>query len=173
MINTHTDPDEAANQPLVLINPKIIRNSKEMACGQEGCLSIPNVFLAVIRPAAIEVSFKDETGRPQKLKADDLLARVQGHIGDGLSEGDSSLEHVARRMAVSARTLRRRLSEAGTTHRELVDGVRRARASVYLQQQKLSIEDVAFLLGFGDTSAFHRAFKRWHGVTPAQFRRGD
>lgn len=80
-----TDPEEAANQPLILLNPKIIRYSKQMACGQEGCLSIPNVFLDVVRPAAIEVSFKDENGRPQKIKADDLLARVIQHEMDHLN----------------------------------------------------------------------------------------
>ncbi len=80
-----TDPEESANQPLIMINPKIIRYSKDMACGQEGCLSIPNVFLDVIRPAAIQVSYKDENGRPQKVNADDLLARVIQHEMDHLN----------------------------------------------------------------------------------------
>ena len=80
-----TDPDEAANQPLVLSNPKIVRASKTMACGQEGCLSIPGVFLDVVCPAAIEVSFKDENGRPQRIKADELLARVIQHEMDHLN----------------------------------------------------------------------------------------
>ena len=78
------DPEDAANQPLVLINPKVISYSKELATGQEGCLSIPGVYLDVVRPAAIEVSYKDESGRPRKLKADDLLARVIQHEMDHL-----------------------------------------------------------------------------------------
>ena len=78
------DPEAAANQPLVLINPKVISYSKELATGQEGCLSIPGVYLDVVRPAAIEVSYKDESGRPRKLKADDLLARVIQHEMDHL-----------------------------------------------------------------------------------------
>ena len=79
------DPENAAKPPLVLVNPKIIRVSKELCTGQEGCLSIPGVYLDVVRPAAIEVSFKDETGRPQKLKADDLLARCILHEMDHLT----------------------------------------------------------------------------------------
>ncbi|MEL6381092.1 MAG: peptide deformylase [Cyanobacteria bacterium J06626_18] len=79
------DPENAANPPLVLINPKIIRTSKELCTGQEGCLSIPGVYLDVVRPAAIEVSFKDESGRPKKLKADDLLARCILHEMDHLT----------------------------------------------------------------------------------------
>ena len=70
---------------LVLINPKITRYSEELATGQEGCLSIPGVYLDVVRPAAIEVSFKDEAGRPRKLKVDDLVARVIQHEMDHLT----------------------------------------------------------------------------------------
>jgi peptide deformylase len=79
------DPENAAAPPLVLVNPKIIRTSKELAVGQEGCLSIPGVFLDVVRPAALEVSFKDENGRPQKLQASDLLARCILHEMDHLT----------------------------------------------------------------------------------------
>lgn len=79
------EPDNAANTPMVLINPKIIRSSQKLCTGQEGCLSIPGVYLDVVRPAAIEVSFKDENGRPQKLMASDLLARVIQHEMDHLS----------------------------------------------------------------------------------------
>ena len=80
-----SDPENAAAPPLVLINPKITRYSKELAKGQEGCLSIPGVYLDVVRPAAIEVSFKDETGRPRKLKVSDLVARVIQHEMDHLN----------------------------------------------------------------------------------------
>ena len=79
------DPENESAPPLVLVNPKILSYSDELAAGQEGCLSIPGVYLDVIRPAAIEVSFKDENGRPSKLKADDLLARVIQHEMDHLN----------------------------------------------------------------------------------------
>ncbi|ASC72837.1 Peptide deformylase [Halomicronema hongdechloris C2206] len=78
------EPDNAARPPLVLINPKIIRHSKELTVGQEGCLSIPGVFLDVVRPAAIEVAYKDEYGRPQKRQVSDLLARCIQHEMDHL-----------------------------------------------------------------------------------------
>ena len=79
------DPENESAPPLVLVNPKITRYSDELAAGQEGCLSIPGVYLDVIRPAAIEVSFKDENGRPQKMKVDDLVARVIQHEMDHLN----------------------------------------------------------------------------------------
>lgn len=79
------DPENEEAPPLVLVNPKVTKYSKELAKGQEGCLSIPGVYLDVIRPAAIEVSFKDENGKPRKLKADDLVARVIQHEMDHLN----------------------------------------------------------------------------------------
>ncbi|MGB3202062.1 MAG: peptide deformylase [Nodosilinea sp.] len=79
------DPDDATTPPLVLINPKIIKVSKDLATGQEGCLSIPGVYLDVVRPAAMEVSYKDENGRPKKLQASDLLARCILHEMDHLT----------------------------------------------------------------------------------------
>ncbi|MGB7087715.1 MAG: peptide deformylase [Phormidesmis sp.] len=79
------DPEDATTPPLVLVNPKILRYSDELAKGQEGCLSIPGVYLDVIRPAAIEVSFKDEAGKPRKIKVDDLVARVIQHEMDHLN----------------------------------------------------------------------------------------
>ena len=71
--------------PLVLINPKIVKYGNELCNAEEGCLSIPGVYLEVTRPEAIEVSFKDENGRPRKIKATGLLARVIQHEMDHLS----------------------------------------------------------------------------------------
>ncbi len=79
------EPDKPENPPLVLINPKIIRYSSTLCKGEEGCLSIPGVYLDVIRPEAIEVSYKDEYGKPQTLQAADLMARVIQHEMDHLN----------------------------------------------------------------------------------------
>jgi peptide deformylase len=77
--------DEPTTPPIVLINPSITRQSSKTCVIQEGCLSIPGVFLDVTRPEEIEVSYKDEMGRPQKLVANDLLARVILHEMDHLN----------------------------------------------------------------------------------------
>lgn len=93
------DPEEAATLPLVLINPVLKRASRDLALDQEGCLSIPGVFLDVKRPEAIEVAFKDETGRPQKLEANDILARVIQHEMDHLN-GVLFVDRVENRFAL-------------------------------------------------------------------------
>jgi peptide deformylase len=79
------EPDKPEVPALVLINPVITKTSKETCVIQEGCLSVPQVFLDVTRPEVIEVSFKDEQGRPQKIKAEGLLARVIQHEIDHLN----------------------------------------------------------------------------------------
>lgn len=85
MIVVDCQPDNAENPPLVLINPVIKKYSRDLCIGDEGCLSIPNVFLEVVRPRAIEVVFKDESGKQQKINATGLLARVIQHEMDHLN----------------------------------------------------------------------------------------
>ncbi|MGL5036112.1 MAG: peptide deformylase, partial [Microcystaceae cyanobacterium] len=79
------EPDKDEGPSYILINPQIVRTSSDTCVAEEGCLSIPNVFLDVIRPTAIEVVYKDEFGRPQKLQTGGLLARVILHEMDHLN----------------------------------------------------------------------------------------
>jgi peptide deformylase len=79
------EPDDPTNQPLILINPSVKHMGRDICVAQEGCLSIPGVYLDVKRPAAIEVSYKDEYGRPQKLSATGLLSRAIQHEMDHLN----------------------------------------------------------------------------------------
>ena len=79
------DPQNPANPPLVLINPKIIKYSSQVCDSEEGCLSIPGVYLPVTRPEEIEVSYKNEQGKPSKLKAHGLLSRAIQHEVDHLN----------------------------------------------------------------------------------------
>jgi len=85
LIVVDCEPDDAAKPAFVLINPVITKSSRESCVIQEGCLSIPKVYFDVTRPEVIEVSYKDENGRPQKLRADGLLARVIQHEIDHLN----------------------------------------------------------------------------------------
>ena len=84
LIVVDCEPDNQQIEPLILINPEIKDRSREAVLGQEGCLSIPEVFLDVKRPSTITVSFKNESGRPQRIKANGLLARVIQHEIDHL-----------------------------------------------------------------------------------------
>lgn len=79
------EPDNPANPPLVLINPTIKHLSHDVSVAQEGCLSIPHVYMDVKRPEVVEVAYKDEYGRPQTLKTTDLLSRCIQHEIDHLN----------------------------------------------------------------------------------------
>ena len=101
-------------------------------------------------------------------RAPSFSERARAVIGD--LRGHSGADQVARRLAVSLRTLHRRLAEEGTSHGELVDEVRREQAMLHLASNRFSIGEIAFLLGFAHPNGFHKAFKRWTRMTPAQYR---
>ena len=79
------DPENPATPPMVLINPEIRSFGSGIDTYEEGCLSIPGVYLNVVRPAVVDVSYRDELGRPQRLKADGLLSRCIQHEMDHLN----------------------------------------------------------------------------------------
>ncbi|WP_116042532.1 AraC family transcriptional regulator [Amycolatopsis palatopharyngis] len=83
----------------------------------------------------------------------------------------TGMDRLARELAMSPRTLRRRLTEAGTSYRTLVDEVRQALAEELLGTGALSVEDVAVRLGYAEASSFIYAFKRWKGMTPSAYAR--
>jgi len=89
-----------------------------------------------------------------------------------LQGGNPAAETIAEHLHMSVRTLARRLAEEDTSHKALLDELRSDLARRYLSDAGLAISEVAFLLGFSEPSAFHRAFKRWTGQTPRQFRSG-
>ena len=111
---------------------------------------------------------------------DDILARfphasafatqVRRTVALGLQRAEVSVEATARALGVSVRTLQRRLQQEQTSHREVLDSARHALACRYLHERDLSVDQVAYLLGFSESSAFHRAFRRWTRSTPASFR---
>ncbi len=83
---------------------------------------------------------------------------------------DPSVSAVAGELAMSIRTLQRRLADEGVRFNDLVDDIRREAAERYLSAGKISMIEVAFLLGFADPNSFYRAFKRWTGTTPMAYR---
>ncbi len=89
----------------------------------------------------------------------------------GLGGVPAGIDQVATALNISARTLRRRLEEEGTSYRALLDEVREALATEMLTHTPLSVSDVAVRLGYSEASTFIHAFKRWKGMTPAAFAR--
>lgn len=101
---------------------------------------------------------------------DTVIENARTIISKELNGGNPSLERVATQLGLSGRTLQRKLHELGTSHNDLVDQIRHELATRYLREKEMAICEVAYLLGFSEPSSFHRAFKRWTGVTPKEFR---
>ena len=107
--------------------------------------------------------------RPGGMVADD----VRRVLASRLARGDTRIAGTARQLATSPRTLQRRLAAEGLSHQELLDATRREAAQRQLEDSTLSINELSYLLGYSEPAAFHRAFRRWFGVTPQAFRRGS
>lgn len=106
-----------------------------------------------------------------QLRAEDRIAReICAHVKEMLSEGAPSIEDVAKRMNCSGRTLQRRLSERNLSYQMLLDYVRKDMAVDLLCKTTLPITKIATHTGFADDSAFHRAFRRWTGLSPGSYR---
>ena len=104
-------------------------------------------------------------------RTDSLSERVRKHILDTMPDGTVSADRVASLLHMSRRTLTRHLAEESTTFRDLLEDTRQRMARQYLATTNMSASDVAFLLGFSEAAPFVRAFKRWTGKTPTEFRR--
>ncbi|WP_448379720.1 peptide deformylase [Gloeomargarita sp.] len=111
MLVVDTDPENPATPPLVLINPVLEAQSDTLETGEEGCLSIPGVFLPVKRPAQVTVSFKDETGKLQRREFVGLTARVILHEMDHL-QGVMFVDRVENPLALAQELSKHRFSLA-------------------------------------------------------------
>jgi AraC-like DNA-binding protein len=104
-------------------------------------------------------------------REDGLLVSVRKTIGESMRDGDPTLSQVAQKMAIGPRTLQRRLREYGVDFKRLVEDTRRRVSLRYLRDPNHTLTEVAYLLGYSEVSAFNRAFKRWTGSTPSDYRR--
>jgi AraC-like DNA-binding protein len=104
-------------------------------------------------------------------RAQRFTEKVRSLILRDLASGTSTAARTAGLLHVSQRTFRRKLRQGGTSFKELHDDVRRGAALRYVATGELALLEIAFLLGFSEAASFHRAFKRWTGQTPREYRR--
>jgi AraC-like DNA-binding protein len=99
-----------------------------------------------------------------------LSARVRRMLLEDLGQTTQTADSIAKALAMSRRTLTRRLGQERTSFRAILDDVRAELARALLQDRNLSIADVAFFLQYSEPAAFHRSFRRWTGETPQNYR---
>ncbi len=100
----------------------------------------------------------------------DLKATVSYHIRETMPRGQCRLENIANVMAVGSRTLQRQLKQQNTSFGQILDAIRRDLALQHIGSSTLEIKEMSYLLGFSDSSAFIKAFKKWTGLTPTRYR---
>src|SRR5277367_3775214 len=105
-----------------------------------------------------------------RIERDNIQWRVRVVLTQRLARGEPSQEDIAELLNMSARTLQRKLGEAGTTYKEILDDTRHALALAYLSAPRHSVSEVTYLLGFSAGSCFTRAFRRWTGQSPSDWR---
>jgi AraC-like DNA-binding protein len=103
----------------------------------------------------------------------DISDQVRRALTQVLGTGDFDLEDVAKYLETDARTVKRSLSDAGTSFQEVLDDTRFALAKRYLKDPTLSLTEIAFLLGYSEMSAFSRAFSRWTDQSPKAWRQAN
>jgi AraC-like DNA-binding protein len=110
----------------------------------------------------------------QRTRTRSLRERITQLLGPLLNGGrEPGLEEVAARLKLPTWTLRRKLADEGTRFRSILNDTRRDLAMTYIRDTELAFGEIAYLLGFASAEAFQRAFKRWNGQTPGEFRRSQ
>ena len=112
-----------------------------------------------------EAALADRRGDTSQLRT-----RVENAISSLLPHGRVLVEDIARSLGMSERTLARKLSDEGLNFTEILQQLRRDLSVRYLDDRKLHVSKIAWLLGFNEVSAFTHAFRRWTGKTPSQMR---
>ncbi len=155
----------------------------------ENCFGVPVHFgqaqnQLLLHPAAL--SWPVVTSQPQlhaqlcrlgdqllqaQAVGETLTGRLQQWLGPRLQGQSPTLEAAADAMGMAAWTLRRRLQLENSSYQNLLDDLRRDLATGHIRETTLSFGEVAFMLGFSSPGAFQRAFKRWTGETPGDYRR--
>ena len=126
--------------------------------------------LASANPELARVNDLVVTDYLAKLDRKDVTMQVKSKLIERLPTGQVSEEGIASSINVSQRSLQRKLREQGVSFTQLLQSTRRELSLLYVRDPQHSFNEVAFLLGFAEPSNFSRAFKRWHGKSPSQYR---
>ncbi|MBA36060.1 MAG: AraC family transcriptional regulator [Oleispira sp.] len=105
-----------------------------------------------------------------RLDREDIVRQVEAKVIELLPTGECSKDRIASLLHISRRKLHNKLEQKNTSYQEILENLRSNLAKQYIEQKNVSFSEIAFLLGFTDTSNFARAFRRWTGVSPTQYR---
>jgi AraC-like DNA-binding protein len=165
---THEEPSYRAEYDRVFGVPLVFGSHMNALLMDEAFLSIrmprANRYVFGVLSAHAQALLKSLEGSKT------IRGSVQSLLLPILHTGEASVDMIASKMGVSRPTLFRRLKEEGTTFKQVLDELRHQLALHYLSGKKVSVNEIAYLVGFSDAAAFSRAFKRWTGQSPRAVR---
>jgi AraC-like DNA-binding protein len=139
----------------------------------ENAIAFPTGFLDQPVSSSSRLLFQLLGGYLQQVKTAsriEVADRVQDYVRGSLASRNCTIERCARKLGVSVRTLQAQLADAGLKFSDILETQRLDTAKAYLQQQQVSLDELAAQLGYAEQSSFGRAFKRWTGLTPKLYR---
>ena len=136
-------------------------------------LHVVNKQLTSSNPQLAQINDQVMLNYLADLDKEDIVQQVKVAIIDQLPSGNVTDETISKAVFTSQRSLQRRLSEKGTTFKTILTEVRKDLALKYIHDRKLTLTEISFMLGFSEMSSFSRAFKRWTGESPKEFRKLD
>ncbi|MCA9726635.1 MAG: AraC family transcriptional regulator [Candidatus Eisenbacteria bacterium] len=167
----HPAPPDAAEHARFFLSPVRFGTGENAIVADDAALAIPCTAAESGLSAMLD-RVADEAMRKMPESPDSVADRVRRALLPELRGGEPTPAAAAAHMRVSVRTLQRQLAAEGTTFRDLLDQLRHELAIRHLESSRHAIGEIAFLLGFAEVSTFHRAFKRWAGKSPSEYRRG-
>lgn len=133
-------------------------------------LDLPNIAIPY-NPCLDQILKQNEkfTAQPDN-ESDEFRRLLHSTLEKHMPSGDQSLEEISNRLSISARSLQRRLTDLGTSFTEELHKVRSKKAIDLLKKPKISISEIAYLLGFKSNRSLSIAFRKWYGITPTEYR---
>jgi AraC-like DNA-binding protein len=163
----YKSPDSISEHQRIFEAPVYFSQSKNRLVFDAACLEWPVISA---NPSLLLAFEQHAQAMFSNLSNENTYSyQVVREITHNLKGEVPSIEEIARSLTISVRNLQRELQTEGTSYQQLLDETRKELALRYLKKPDTSIHDVAFLLGFSEPSAFHRAFKRWTGQTPRAY----
>lgn len=162
---THPEPSYRAEYERIFRGPVVFNSDRNALLIDDDwttyqvARSTTGYAFGILSDRAKTLLARLETSRTVRGRVESLLIPV-------LHTGEPNVERIAKKMAMSRKTLYRKLKAEGVTFERVLDDLRHRMAMHYLDGKKVSVNETAYLVGFSDVSAFSRAFRRWRGVSP-------
>ena len=142
---------------------EVIFNMKDL---KKPFLTANNIMVKYLEP-----QLKQKLAEMEIETFETFTSRVQKKLFQLIPSGQFGLENVAEEFGISGRTLQRNLSAENTSFNQLVKDIQKIMTFNYLEAKELSIDEIAYLVGYTETSSFYRAFKKWTGKTVSQYQK--